>query len=118
MVFLVDIWVDRGLNASKSTNGVLANGGLHIRRGSSSGGGLPVPVPVSVTTKPATAARQVSTPSSVIGVREMLISLGLLCILSLLMGLLALVFLLKMSPPPDPFDFDQVHPYRNVTLLD
>ena len=78
--------------------GVTANGGMHIRRGS--------PLPTSVT-KLAAATRQVS--ASVIGVREMLTSLGLLCLLSLMMALLGLVFLLKMSPPPDAIHFvDQV----------
>ena len=71
---------------------------MHIRRGS--------PLPTSVT-KLAAATRQVS--ASVIGVREMLTSLGLLCLLSLMMALLGLVFLLKMSPPPDAIHFvDQV----------
>lgn len=83
-----------GLNKS----GVTANGGMHIRRGS--------PLPTSVT-RLAAATRQVS--ASVIGVREMLTSLGLLCLLSLMMALLGLVFLLKMSPPPDAIHFvDQV----------
>lgn len=83
-----------GLNKS----GVTVNGGMHIRRGS--------PLPTSVT-KLAAATRQVS--ASVIGVREMLTSLGLLCLLSLMMALLGLVFLLKMSPPPDAIHFvDQV----------
>ena len=91
-----------GLTGSKGGAGLLANGGLNIRRGS--GGGLPVPASV---TKLAAATRHVST--SIIGVREMLISLGLLCVLSLMMGLLALIFLLKMSPPPDPYILDQVN---------
>ncbi|KAK4029300.1 hypothetical protein OUZ56_022305 [Daphnia magna] len=83
----------RGLN-----KGGTANGGMHIRRGS--------PLPTSVT-RLAAAARQVS--ASVIGVREMLTSLGLLCLLSLMMALLGLIFLLKMSPPPDAIHFiDQV----------
>ena len=39
----------------------------------------------------------------------MLTSLGLLCLLSLMMALLGLIFLLKMSPPPDAIHFiDQV----------
>lgn len=67
---------------------------MHIRR--------PSPLPTSVT-RLAAATRQAS--ASVIGVREMLTSLGLLCLLSLLMALLGLVFLMKMSPPPDAIHF-------------
>ena len=71
------------------SKGASVNGGMHIRRAS--------PLPTSVT-KLAAATRQVT--SSVIGVREMLTSLGLLCLLSLMMAMLGLIFLLKMSPPP------------------
>ena len=67
---------------------------MHIRRGS--------PIPPSVA-RLTTATRHIS--ASVIGVREMLSSLGLLCLLSLLMTLLGLIFLLKMSPPPDAIHF-------------
>nr|CAH0100735.1 unnamed protein product [Daphnia galeata] len=85
-------------NGGGLNKGVTANGGMHIRRGS--------PLPTSVT-RLAAATRQVS--ASVIGVREMLTSLGLLCLLSLMMALLGLIFLLKMSPPPDAIHFiDQV----------
>lgn len=72
----------------------MPNGGMHIRRGS--------PLPPSVA-RLAAATRHVS--ASIIGVREMLTSLGLLCLLSLLMALLGLVFLLKMNPPPDAIQF-------------
>ncbi len=87
-----------GCSGGGLNKGVTANGGMHIRRGS--------PLPTSVT-RLAAATRQVS--ASVIGVREMLTSLGLLCLLSLMMALLGLIFLLKMSPPPDAIHFvDQV----------
>lgn len=79
-----------GLNKS----GAMAPGPVHIRRGS--------PLPTSVT-RLAAATRHVS--ASVIGVREMLTSLGLLCLLSLMMALLGLVFLMKMNPPPDAIHF-------------
>lgn len=92
-----------GMTSEKEVNqNGRINGGLNIRNGN-----LQVPPSVS---KLAAATRQVS--ANVIGVREMLISLGLLCLLSLLMALLALVFLLKMSPPPDIITVDQVkHDY-------
>lgn len=78
--------------------GPVVNGGMHIRRGS------PIPPFIGRMT---TATRHIS--ASVIGVREMLSSLGLLCMLSLMMTLLGLIFLLKMSPPPDAIHFlDQV----------
>lgn len=38
------------------------------------------------------------TKSKQIGVKEMLVSLGLLCLVSLLLALLSLIFLLKISP--------------------
>lgn len=59
--------------------------------------------PVSPTARLGVATRQAS--ASVIGVREMLTSLGLLCLLSLMMALLGLVFLMKMTPPPDAIHF-------------
>ncbi|XP_046655411.1 uncharacterized protein LOC124348997 isoform X2 [Daphnia pulicaria] len=104
-IFITDRSLPIGDHTFLSTNGggglnkgVTANGGMHIRRGS--------PLPTSVT-RLAAATRQVS--ASVIGVREMLTSLGLLCLLSLMMALLGLIFLLKMSPPPDAIHFlDQV----------
>lgn len=74
----------------------MANGGVNIRRSS------------QPTGAPVTRVMRQAASKVAVGVREMLISLGLLCLLSLLMGLLALVFLLKMSPPPDPYNFDQV----------
>lgn len=97
--FSIHFYVCRTIVSSGGLNkGVTANGGMHIRRGS--------PLPTSVT-RLAAATRQVS--ASVIGVREMLTSLGLLCLLSLMMALLGLIFLLKMSPPPDAIHFiDQV----------
>lgn len=107
--FFICVCSGGGLN-----KGVTANGGMHIRRGS--------PLPTSVT-RLAAATRQVS--ASVIGVREMLTSLGLLCLLSLMMALLGLIFLLKMSPPPDAIHFldqvrivspDEVHSVYEVSL--
>lgn len=59
----------------------------------------------SISGRLAAATRQVSSSTAVIGVREMLTSLGLLCLLSIFMALLGLVFLLKMTPPPDAIHF-------------
>lgn len=39
-----------------------------------------------------------STRSKKVGVKETLVSLGLLCLVSLLLALLSLIFLLKISP--------------------
>ncbi|XP_059487411.1 uncharacterized protein LOC132203566 [Neocloeon triangulifer] len=68
----------------------MANGGLHLARR----------VPPS-----ATQISREPTPNGVAsggghqpGVREMMTSLGLLCLVSLLLALLALIFLLKISP--------------------
>ena len=92
----MNVWcfIGSGLSGEKV---MLPNGGVNIRRGS--------PLPAAAA-KLAAATRQVTV--SVIGVREMLSSLGLLCLLSLMMGLLALIFLLKMNPPPDAIHVDQV----------
>ena len=86
--------LNKGVGIGGGGGGPVVNGGMHIRRGS--------PIPPSVA-RLTTATRHIS--ASVIGVREMLSSLGLLCLLSLLMTLLGLIFLLKMSPPPDAIHF-------------
>lgn len=65
----------------------MANGGLHISRGHSGGSTL---IPANVS--------RFMTRSKEAGIREMLTSLGLLCLVSLLLALLSLVFLLKISP--------------------
>jgi hypothetical protein len=65
----------------------LANGGLHIARR----------VPPTATQVTRTSGGRRTTSGSA-GVREMLTSLGLLCLVSLLLALLALIFLLKISP--------------------
>lgn len=88
-------------NSVKRLKG-MANGGVNIRRSS------------QPTGAPVTRVMRQAASKVAVGVREMLISLGLLCLLSLLMGLLALVFLLKMSPPPDPYNFDQVRPRAHI----
>ena len=81
----------------------------HIRRGSQAVGGSPTIGDASISGRLAAAAsRQVSSSTvaiGVIGIREMLTSLGLLCLLSLFMALLGLIFLLKMTPPPDAIHF-------------
>jgi hypothetical protein len=60
----------------------MANGGLHLAR----------------RVPPAPVTRVVAKVASPGGVREMMTSLGLLCLVSLLLALLALIFLLKISP--------------------
>ncbi|KAK7792987.1 hypothetical protein R5R35_013173 [Gryllus longicercus] len=62
----------------------MANGGLHIPR-------------ARAASIPANVSRFVSR-SREAGVKEMLTSLGLLCLVSLLLALLSLIFLLKISP--------------------
>ena len=83
-------------------NGLLSNGGSDIRRDATL---LPAVNRTAAVTRP-------TATDSVIGVREMLTSLGLLCLVSLMMALMALLFLLKMNPPSDVVRFDQVrfHP--------
>lgn len=69
----------------------IANGGLHISRGrttSLSAGSVLIPANVS----------RFMTRSKEAGIKEMLTSLGLLCLVSLLLALLSLIFLLKISP--------------------
>jgi len=69
----------------------IANGGLHISRGrttSLSGGSTLIPANVT----------RFMTRSKEAGIKEMLTSLGLLCLVSLLLALLSLIFLLKISP--------------------
>nr|CAD7431578.1 unnamed protein product [Timema monikensis] len=69
----------------------LANGGLHISRGratSLSAGSVLIPANVS----------KFMNKSKEAGIKEMLTSLGLLCLVSLLLALLSLIFLLKISP--------------------
>jgi Jiraiya len=63
----------------------MANGGLHLARRA--------PPPPMHMTRVVAAATKVEP-----GVREMMTSLGLLCLVSLLLALLALIFLLKISP--------------------
>jgi hypothetical protein len=69
------------------TSPKIANGGLHISRGHSGGSTL---IPANVS--------RFMTKSKEAGIKEMLTSLGLLCLVSLLLALLSLVFLLKISP--------------------
>lgn len=88
-------------------NGLLSNGSNDIRRGTN----------ILPTVSRATATTRLPTAVSVIGVREMLTSLGLLCLVSLMMALLALLFLLKMNPPPDVIHFDQVRIYIHYKML-
>lgn len=57
------------------------NGGLNISR---------------VTNK--STVNKFITKSKQVGIKEMLVSLGLLCLVSLLLALLSLIFLLKISP--------------------
>ncbi|XP_063223388.1 uncharacterized protein LOC134531592 [Bacillus rossius redtenbacheri] len=69
----------------------MANGGLHIPRGraaSLSAGSALIPAHVS----------RFMTRSKEAGIKEMLTSLGLLCLVSLLLALLSLIFLLRISP--------------------
>lgn len=73
----------------------MSNGGTHIRRDPSA--------VMSPSSRHHSNHVSAAVLGSFIGVREMLTSLGLLCLLSLLMALLGLIFLFKMSPqPPDP----------------
>ncbi|KAL3289785.1 hypothetical protein HHI36_023179 [Cryptolaemus montrouzieri] len=58
------------------------NGGLNISRTRSRGGSM----------------NKFIAKSREVGVKEMLVSLGLLCLVSLLLALLSLIFLLKISP--------------------
>ncbi|CAG9759525.1 unnamed protein product [Ceutorhynchus assimilis] len=44
------------------------------------------------------SANKLTTKTKELGVKEMLVSLGLLCLVSLLLALLSLIFLLKISP--------------------
>lgn len=74
----------------------MANGGLNISR-------THVPVsPVSPGAGPATPARRLPERAQSLkqgdGVKEQLTSLGLLCLTSLMVAMLALIFLLKISP--------------------
>jgi len=87
-----------GLSGEKGMNGLLSNGGSDIRRDATL---LPAVNRTAAVTRP-------TATDSVIGVREMLTSLGLLCLVSLMMALMALLFLLKMNPPSDVVRFDQV----------
>lgn len=69
----------------------MANGGLHISRGRTTS------VSAGSTLIPANVSRFM-TRSKEAGIKEMLTSLGLLCLVSLLLALLSLIFLLKISP--------------------
>lgn len=69
----------------------IANGGLHISRGrTTSFSGASALIPANVS--------RFMTRSKEAGIKEMLTSLGLLCLVSLLLALLSLIFLLKISP--------------------
>ncbi|KAB0801129.1 hypothetical protein PPYR_05483 [Photinus pyralis] len=68
-------------NSLLSTGNKTLNGGLNISR----------------VRNPSTVNKFI-TKSKQIGVKEMLVSLGLLCLVSLLLALLSLIFLLKISP--------------------
>lgn len=69
----------------------MANGGLHISRGrTTSFSGASALIPANVS--------RFMTRSKEAGIKEMLTSLGLLCLVSLLLALLSLIFLLKISP--------------------
>ncbi|XP_014249236.1 uncharacterized protein LOC106666502 [Cimex lectularius] len=71
--------------ANASNHGRISNGGLNISRvASNPPPSLPVSSRVALERSP--------------GVKEMLTSLGLLCLVSLLLALLSLVFMLKISP--------------------
>lgn len=61
--------------------GMVANGGLNLTKNTNR----------SFVNKPTNKVKQV-------GVKEMLISLALLCLVSLLLALLSMIFLLKISP--------------------
>ena len=69
----------------------MANGGLHIPRGRTTS------LSAGSTLLPANVSRFM-TRSKEAGIKEMLTSLGLLCLVSLLLALLSLIFLLKISP--------------------
>ncbi|XP_065350063.1 uncharacterized protein LOC135946007 isoform X1 [Cloeon dipterum] len=73
----------------------LANGGLHL---SSVPRGRPAPPPASASPSGPPGGHGSPSTGPPGGVREMMTSLGLLCLVSLLLALLALVFLLKISP--------------------
>lgn len=76
-----------GGNSSSASPGSppkMANGGLHIPRA------VATSIPANVT--------RFMTRSKEAGIKEMLTSLGLLCLVSLLLALLSLIFLLKISP--------------------
>lgn len=68
-------------NSILSSGNKVLNGGLNISK-----------VPNQST------VNKFITKSKQIGVKEMLVSLGLLCLVSLLLALLSLIFLLKISP--------------------
>lgn len=72
----------------------IANGGLHISRPNGVAA-QPAAQPPSLI--PANVSRFMDK-SKEAGVKEMLTSLGLLCLVSLLLALLSLIFLLKISP--------------------
>lgn len=64
-------------------------------------GGLHIPRAPDTPDQHSRVAAPSATPSAScesVGVREMLTSLGLLCLISLLLALLSLIFLLKISP--------------------
>lgn len=77
------------------------NGGLNISRVTTGGrgvggaGGFATLTPASLV--PANVSRFMNR-SKEVGIKEMLTSLGLLCLVSLLLALLSLIFLLKISP--------------------
>lgn len=75
------------------------NGGLNISRVTTSGqsgrGGMSTLNPANFV--PANVSRFMNR-SKEAGIKEMLTSLGLLCLVSLLLALLSLIFLLKISP--------------------
>ncbi|XP_054288827.1 uncharacterized protein LOC129004315 isoform X2 [Macrosteles quadrilineatus] len=84
------------LGGSSVANGPkIANGGLHISTNydAFSNSRSPAPAP-----PPAAPVAPVGRLSQTPGVREMLTSLGLLCLVSLLLALLSLIFLLRISP--------------------
>ncbi|GLV46745.1 uncharacterized protein CBL_13518 [Carabus blaptoides fortunei] len=70
------------------------NGGLNISRSRNQLGGGALTAGKSSTSIVALGYRA----GKQIGVKEMLVSLGLLCLVSLLLALLSLIFLLKISP--------------------
>lgn len=71
---------------------LVSNGGLHLSSPSPTApGGTPASLTPGLSTDTAATHKEP-------GVREMLTSLGLLCLISLLLALLSLIFLLKISP--------------------